>query len=51
MITGGVNFIKFSIAPQNQGTVKALRAFVFKHDADKSRVTSTIDRQGVRVAL
>jgi len=51
LITGGVDYIKFSCPPQNQGTVKALRAFVFKHDADKSRVTSTVDRQGVRVAL
>ena len=51
LIIGGVNFIKFSAVPQNEGNIIALRNFIFKNDTSRTITTSTIDRQGVRVAL
>lgn len=51
LIIGGVNFIKFTAVPQNEGNIIALRNFIFKNDTSRTITTSTIDRQGVRVVL
>ena len=51
LIVGGVNFLKFFVIPQDQATIIGLRNYIFKVDLSKLIVTSSIDRQGVRVVL
>ena len=51
IILSGTNFIKFSVVPQNESEVRSQRNFVFKVDEERFTVTSSIDRQGNRVAL
>ena len=51
LIIGGVNFLKFFVIPQDQATIIGLRNYIFKVDLSKLIVTSSIDRQGVRVVL
>ena len=50
-ILSGSNFIKFSAVPQNESEVRSQRNFVFKVDEERFTVTSSVDRQGNRVAL
>ena len=41
----GVNYIKLSVKPENEATIKPLRNYVFSIDASKSSSTAIIDRQ------
>ncbi len=41
----GVNYIKLSVKPENEATIKPLRNYVFSIDAAKSSSTAIIDRQ------
>lgn len=41
----GVNYIKLSVKPENQSTIKPLRNYVLSVDPAKSSATAIIDRQ------
>lgn len=50
-IVSGENFIKITVSPANEATVKPLRNYVLKIDTDASFAQSTIDTQSTEVTL
>jgi hypothetical protein len=50
-ILNGVNFIKISAIPLNQGTLSPLRNYTLELDTDETTVRGTVDYQSTRVSL
>jgi hypothetical protein len=50
-ITAGVNYIKMSVTPANQSTIRPLRSYILDLDEGPSFATSGVDRQQTDVTL
>ena len=50
-ITAGVNYIKLSVTPANQSTIRPLRSYILDLDEGPSFATSGVDRQQTDVTL
>ena len=50
-ISGGVDYIRISVTPANQGTVTPLRNYVLNIDTTRSFTAGTVDYGKTQVAL
>jgi hypothetical protein len=50
-ISGGVDYIRISVTPANQGTVIPLRNYVLNIDTTRSFTAGTVDYGKTQVAL
>lgn len=50
-ITAGVNFLKITVTPANQSTIRPLRSYILDLDEGPSFATSAVDRQQTDITL